>query len=200
MAALPGGVSAAETAAASDQVVLAAPVLPGPAAGTGSEGDAERRQAREDAGVTAILHESVPVRYWDHDLGPAELRLFALALGAPSAGTPVRGGAGSPGDDAAAPRDLTPAPGRALDQQAFTVAPDGGTVVTSWRRWDSPAEIRSDLVAIDTTGGDPRTLLSARGFDFESPEVAPTAPSSPASGPPITPPKPRATSPSSSPS
>ena len=53
------------------------------------------------------------------------------------------------------------------------MAPDGGTVVTSWRRWDSPAEIRSDLVAIDATGGDPRTLLSARGFDFESPEVAP---------------------------
>ena len=140
VAALPGGVSAAETAAASDQVVLAAPVLPGPAAGAGSEGDAERRQAREDAGVTAILHESVPVRYWDHDLGPAELRLFALALGAPSAVRDrVRGRRGGlPGDEAAAPRDLTPAPGRALDQQAFTVAPDGGTVVTSWRALGLP--------------------------------------------------------------
>ena len=41
--------------------------------------DARLRQAREDAGVTAILHESVPVRYWDHDLGPAQLRLFAVA-------------------------------------------------------------------------------------------------------------------------
>ncbi len=160
VAALPGGVSAAETATASDQVVLAAPVLPGPAAGAGSEGDAERRQAREDAGVTAILHESVPVRYWDHDLGPAELRLFALAPGGAA-------------DEAAAPHDLTPVPGRALDQQAFTVTPDGGTVVTSWRRWDSPAEIRSELVAIDADGRDPRPLLSAEGFDFESPEVAP---------------------------
>jgi dipeptidyl aminopeptidase/acylaminoacyl peptidase len=163
VAALPGGVSAAETATASDQVVLTAPVLPGPDSGAGSEGDAERRQAREDAGVTAILHESVPVRYWDHDLGPAELRLFAVSPGV----------AGSPGDEAATPRDLTPAPGRALDQQTFTVAPDGRTVVTSWRRWDSPAEIRSDLVAIDAAGGDPRTLLSAEGFDFEGPEVAP---------------------------
>ena len=81
VAALPGGVSAAETATASDQVVLTAPVLPGPDSGAGPEGDAERRQAREDAGVTAILHESVPVRYWDHDLGPAELRLFARVRG-----------------------------------------------------------------------------------------------------------------------
>ncbi len=152
LAALPGGVSAAETASHHDQVVLAAPVLPG--AGTGTSDDAELRQAREDAGVTAILHESVPVRYWDHDLGPDQLRLFAVE---------------APG----ALRDLTQAPGRALDQQAFGLAPDGRTVVTSWRRWDSPAEVRAELVAIDLADGARRTLLSEPGFDFESPEVSP---------------------------
>jgi dipeptidyl aminopeptidase/acylaminoacyl peptidase len=150
VAALPGGVNAAETASHSGEVVLAAPVLPG--AGTGD--DAELRKAREDAGVTAILHESVPVRYWDHDLGPDQLRLFAV-------------------DEPGTLRGLTAAPGRALDQQAFGVAPDGRTVVTGWRRWDSPGDLRAELVAIDVAGGSRRTLLSAPGADFESPEVSP---------------------------
>ncbi|HEX4257329.1 MAG TPA: S9 family peptidase [Streptosporangiaceae bacterium] len=160
LAVLPGGVSAAETAAAADEVVLAAPVLPG--AGSGgdaslTEDDAARRKAREEAGVTAILHESVPVRYWDHDLGPAELRLFALPAG----------------DGAVPPRDLTPGPGRALDQQSFALAPDGRTVVTSWRQWDSTSDLRAVLTAIDVADGARRTLLSAPGFDFEGPEVSP---------------------------
>ncbi len=59
-------------------MVLSAPVLPGAGPGAPAGDDAARRQAREDAGVTAVLHESVPVRYWDHDLGPGQLRLFAL--------------------------------------------------------------------------------------------------------------------------
>jgi dipeptidyl aminopeptidase/acylaminoacyl peptidase len=160
LAVMPGGVSAAETASGRGEVVLAAPVLPGAgrAGDTGVAGDdAARRKAREEAGVTAILHESVPVRYWDHDLGPAELRLFALAAG----------------DQAGEPRDLTPGPGRALDQQSFGLAPDGRTVVTGWRQWDSPSDLRSVLAAIDVADGARRTLLSAPGADFEQPEVSP---------------------------
>jgi dipeptidyl aminopeptidase/acylaminoacyl peptidase len=166
VAVLPGGVSAAETASGSDEVVLAAPVLPG----AGREGDASvteddaaRRQAREDAGVTAILHESVPVRYWDHDLGPAEPRLFALSAGDAAGAAGVAGSL----------RELTPGPGRALDQQAFGLAPDGRTVVTGWRHWDSPSELRAELAAIDVADGTRRTLLSVPGFDFEGPEVSP---------------------------
>jgi dipeptidyl aminopeptidase/acylaminoacyl peptidase len=160
LAVRPGGVSAAETATEADAVVLAAPVLPG-------GDDAERRKAREEAGVTAILHESVPVRYWDHDLGPAELRLFALPSENGAAGNGAAGGRAAP------PRDLTPDPGRALDQQGFTLAPDGRTVLTSWRQWDSPSDLRSVLAAIDVASGARRTLLSAPGFDFEGPEVSP---------------------------
>src|ERR1700759_982080 len=156
LAVLPGGVSAAETAAAADEVVLAPPVLPG--AGSGGEAspgdDAARRKAREEAGVTAILHESVPVRYWDHDLGPDQLRLFAM------------------GEEEAL-RDLTPDPGRALDQQSFALAPDGRTVVTGWRRWDTPSELRAELATIDLADGTRRTLLSVPGIDFEGPEVSP---------------------------
>jgi dipeptidyl aminopeptidase/acylaminoacyl peptidase len=153
VAVLPGGVSAMETAARGDAVVLSAPVLPGAGTAT-AEDDARLRQAREDAGVTAILHESVPVRYWDHDLGPAQLRLFAV-------------------DPGTAPRDLTPDPGRALDQQAFALAPDGRTVVTGWWQREGHGGIRADLAAIDVAGGVRRILLSAPGFDFEQPEVSP---------------------------
>ena len=57
------------------------------AAGRRAE-DERLRKERKDAGVTAILHETVPVRYWDHDLGPADPRLFAVTPpGADSAET-----------------------------------------------------------------------------------------------------------------
>ena len=59
-------------------MVLAASALPGT---VGAEQDASRRAARRQAGVTAILHESGPVRHWDHDLGPDQLRLLSVAIG-----------------------------------------------------------------------------------------------------------------------
>lgn len=73
-----GGVSEiAATAAGCDTVVLAASLLP--SADT-LETEAAARTERTTKKVTAILHESYPVRYWDHDLGPAEPHLLALDL------------------------------------------------------------------------------------------------------------------------
>ena len=77
IAALPGGIAAAEVARDSGTIVLSSPVLPA-AGGNSAEDDVRLRKEREDAGVTAILHESAPVRFWDHDLGPDQLRLFAV--------------------------------------------------------------------------------------------------------------------------
>src|SRR6185437_12260991 len=62
-----GGVAGVETAAGSDAITVVSPVL---------SDDERLRKQRKDAGVTAILHETVPVRYWDYDLGPTDLRLF----------------------------------------------------------------------------------------------------------------------------
>ncbi|MDX6389487.1 MAG: hypothetical protein QOJ73_550, partial [Streptosporangiaceae bacterium] len=104
--ALSSGVTGLATASSAMRVALASPVLPG---ATGVGQDAEQRQARSDAGVTAILHEAAPVRYWDHDLGPGEPRLLLAEVG----------------DDQAEPQDLTPEPGRALDEQHFELTPDG---------------------------------------------------------------------------
>ncbi|GAA0430864.1 peptidase S9 [Acrocarpospora corrugata] len=136
LASRPGGIG--EARAGGDSIVYAAQVLPGDL-----ETEAGRRKARKDAGVTAILHDDYPVRYWDHDLGPAQTRLFRLD------GT-----------------DLTPEPGRALDQGAFDVSPDGSTVVTTWRVSTGAGNSRSELVAL---GGERRVLAADEHHDFTGP-------------------------------
>ena len=78
IAAPPGGVAGVAAARDARSAIFTSPVLPGT---SGSAQDAARRKARKDAGVTAILHEAGPVRYWDHDLGPDSLRLHAAAIG-----------------------------------------------------------------------------------------------------------------------
>ena len=162
LAVRPGGVSAAETAERDEGIVLASAVMPG--ADGPADDDAQLRQAREDAGVTAILHESVPVRYWDHDLGPAQVRLFA-------ADGPAEGQSG-PGA-AAGLRDLTPAPGRALDRQSFCVSADGRTVATGWWVAERNGGARAELAVIDVATGTRRTAASAPGTDYEDPAISP---------------------------
>ena len=131
-------------------------MLPG---ASGAAADGQQRRARADAGVTAILHESALVRYWDHDLGPDELRLLVTdPLGAEAEVTP---------------RDLTPQPGRALDEHGFELTPDGRVAVTGWSVDDGGGGLRKDIVVIDTGTGEHRTLLSAPGFDFTAPRVSP---------------------------
>jgi dipeptidyl aminopeptidase/acylaminoacyl peptidase len=55
-------------------------------------------------------------------------------------------------------RQLTPAPGHALDEASFSVTPDGSTVVTTWRV-DDVRNPRTRLVAIDARSGELRVLL-----------------------------------------
>src|SRR5690349_24188333 len=147
VAALPGGVTAAEVARDAGAIVVGAPVLPAAGNGDSAADDARLRQERKDAGITAILHESAPVRFWDHDLGPDQPRLFAVdsdqvqetEIGwaggdkepALADDTAVEGAEGAErAVNPARPRDLTPEPGRALDGQPFELTPDGTTVIT----------------------------------------------------------------------
>jgi dipeptidyl aminopeptidase/acylaminoacyl peptidase len=184
---LPGGIAGAEAASGTGIIVLASPVLRGAGTGDGTstaEDDARLRKAREEAGVTAILHESVPVRYWDHDLGPGQLRLFAADTGdiegrMTAADLGHEKAAGPGGADGAKPdglRDLTPGPagpGRALDEQPFEVTPDGTAAVTGWWLWDGAVKSRAELAVIDVATGQRQALLSAPGFDFSRPRVSP---------------------------
>ena len=187
VAALPGGITAAEVARNAGTIVAGAP---GPSRGAGNgdsaEDDARLRQERKDAGITAILHESAPVRFWDHDLGPTSpgcspstpTRCRKRRSGGP-AGTRNRRWPTTPPEGAeraahpARLRDLTPEPGRALDGEAFELTPDGASVVTGWWQWDPAGESHGELVMIDVASGKRRVLLSGPEFDFSDPRVSP---------------------------
>jgi dipeptidyl aminopeptidase/acylaminoacyl peptidase len=173
--ALSSGVTGVAPARDVMTVVLSSPVLPGV---TAVGQDAERRQARSDAGVTAILHESLPVRYWDHDLGPDELRLLLAEVGADAtwddadAASDNDAGSGG-GADEQKLRDLTPEPGRALDEQSFELSPDGRFAVTGWAIRDEVGARQHQVVVIDCASGERRTLLSAPDTDFYDPHISP---------------------------
>jgi dipeptidyl aminopeptidase/acylaminoacyl peptidase len=111
------------------------------------EDDEKRRQARKDAGVTAILHESHPVRYWDHDLGPDEPHVLF------SEPAPVGDGR------LAAVRDLTPDADGSVGE-SLAVSPDGRTVAIEWRVDDGRAAHHVSLAIIDTASGERRILPS----------------------------------------
>jgi len=156
LAAPPGGVDDVAVARDAGTVVLGVGVLP---RAKDLAEDAQRRKARKDADVNAILHEEPRVRFWDHQLGPDAKRLFAFTPPTP--------------ESAERPElvDLTGAVGPALG--SFDVSPDGRTVVASWDVELPNAEFRSDLVAIDLAGGERRTLVSEPGYEYHSPLISP---------------------------
>jgi dipeptidyl aminopeptidase/acylaminoacyl peptidase len=173
VAAPPGGVSGIATARGGRTVVFASPALPGSA---GPDDDRKRRQARKDAGVTAILHESGALRYWDHDLGPDSPRLQLAEI--PGPGTRAAAGPGgatalAQDEDLVQARDLTPDPGRALDENTCDITPDGARVVTGWSVWDQAGNKTDQVEVIDAATGERRTLLAAPGCDFADPRVSP---------------------------
>jgi dipeptidyl aminopeptidase/acylaminoacyl peptidase len=117
--------------------------------------DVERRKARKDAKVGAVLHEASPIRFWDHDLGPDVPHLLLVPSLEPR---------DSDEDDPT--RDLTPDPGRALDEQNAILTPDGRTIVTGWAEADTPGYPRARLVAIDVADGSHRVLAADPGLQF----------------------------------
>ncbi|WP_184882630.1 S9 family peptidase [Sphaerisporangium siamense] len=141
----PGGVTGVR--AGGGTVVFGADVLDGDA-----DTDGDRRRSRKEGGVSAILHEGYPIRFWDQDLGPGRTRLFAARL---------------PG--LAEPRDLTPDPGGALLEASFAVTPDGGEVVTTWRVALPAGRSRSEVVAISTATGERRVVVAGDDTDFIGP-------------------------------
>ncbi len=200
VAALPGGVAAAEAARNAGTIVVSSPVLPGAGQGQESPGqegpgqggpggravlpdggpggrppgdstadDARLRKERSEAGVTAILHESAPIRFWDHDLGPDQLRLFVV--------DPERVQEAEQADakaqEFAGLRDLTPEPGRALDEVKFELSPDGASVFTGWWQWNPAGQSHAELVTIDVATGKRRVLLSAPEYNFDNPRISP---------------------------
>ncbi|HEX2298091.1 MAG TPA: prolyl oligopeptidase family serine peptidase, partial [Pseudonocardiaceae bacterium] len=152
----PGGVRSPVVAAEAGTVLVTSMTMPGAITG---EDDEQRRAARKDKKISAVLHSGYPVRYWDHDLGPDQPRLLAA--------TPPAG------DGAVQWTDLTPAPGAALQETSADISSDGSTVVTSWQVAEPHGSSRSTLITIDLAGGEQRTLADDPDFEFEHPRISP---------------------------
>ena len=147
----PGGVAGARTAG--EHVLVVSDTLP---AATTAEEDAERRKARKDRKISAILHTGHPVRYWDHDLGPGQPRLL---LGRVS--------------DSVTWQDLTPTPGRALDNASYDVSADGSVVVTTWTVAEARGDTRTTLRALDTATGTWRVLGDGPQHEYGQVRLSP---------------------------
>lgn len=162
-----GGVSALLAAKESGALFVNASVLAG---ATDEDSDEERRKARKDNKVAAILHSGYPVRYWDADLGPVQPRIFAVEPGEErEPGKPAT-------VDAAAPlklRNLTPDAGAGLRDAESVVSPDGKTIYSSFTKPLARADSRSILVAIDVATGTRRVLLDSEGMSYFPGPVSP---------------------------
>jgi len=172
IAALPGGIAAVEAGSGTvgtSGTIVASPVLDAVRAdahAATAEADARLREERSAAGISAVLHESGLVRFWDSDLGPADTRLFAVG----DRGDGEAGRADSA--EASGVRDLTPDVSHSFIEHTFTVSPDGAWVATNWYWWQGQ-EYHSDLTLIEVATGKKRVLLSDREADFDGPVFAP---------------------------
>ncbi|HET9052007.1 MAG TPA: prolyl oligopeptidase family serine peptidase [Candidatus Dormibacteraeota bacterium] len=150
----PGGVDTVAIARDAGVVACFVPAFP-----DAPDWDADRRigEERRDQGVAALLYDSYPIRWWDHYVGPRRRR---IAIGTWAVDAP------EPRLDL---RDLTPDAGDALEECDLAIAPDGRTIVTTWRgaRW------YSHLVAIDVATGARRTLVAADGMHLSDPACSP---------------------------
>ena len=153
----PGGVGEVRVAAHAGTVVLSSMTFP-----SSDTHDAERdkRKERKDKMVAAILHGSVPVRFWDSDLGPDAPRLFCGSL--PEGER----------DPQLELTDLTPDAGRALERLGYDVSPDGSRIATTWNVPERGG-VRAGIAIIDVATGDRRVLLDDVESEYDSPRFSP---------------------------
>lgn len=160
VASRPGGVGGVQVAAETGTVLLTSSTFP---SSSDEESEAETRKRRKDGKVSAILHESSPVRFWDADLGPDHPRLFAGALPADAMV-----------DDTARLelRDLTPDAGKALVEASSAISPDGATVATGWAL-PEPGGVHSGLAVVDVASGERRVVLEDLEREYAGPVFSP---------------------------
>ncbi|MEJ5944095.1 alpha/beta fold hydrolase [Pseudokineococcus basanitobsidens] len=164
VASRPGGLQVAAVARGTGALLATSPTMPSaPQDGD----DASVRRARTEAGVTAVLHDSYPVRFWDHDLGPDRDRLLAA-----DALDDVAGTAGTP-DSRYTLRDLTGHVGPALHGAAWDLSDDGRTAVGTWTVLRAHGEQSLQLVAVDVATGHRTVLLDDPGLEHEGAVLSP---------------------------
>lgn len=148
----PAGIGTVAVARDVAVVVCLADVFPGAA---DLEADREKAKRRKEVGTQALWFDGYPVREWDHHLAPRAPRLFLVDA------------------DTGELRDLTGDVGRALDEAAPVLTPDGSTVVTSWQVDLGRGVRQRDLVTLDVASGQRRTLGSLEHARWSAPAVSP---------------------------
>ncbi|WP_347976661.1 alpha/beta fold hydrolase [Microbacterium sp. ProA8] len=197
---LAGGVEAiTATAEASDRVVISASLLPG---GDTLESEAALRAKRKEKKVSAILHDTYPVRFWDHDLGPAEPHLLSIDVDAledtiaalvdeaaadVAAAQEEAAQDAAPGADADAPASATedkPYPTTLPRPRDLTPKPGrsadhaeaaltpDGATLIASVEQREQRAGRRVIVAIDTATGERATLFDEVDVDYEMPAVS----------------------------
>jgi dipeptidyl aminopeptidase/acylaminoacyl peptidase len=163
VASRPQGIDSVAVATESGDIFFTAAVTPG---SIDAADDERRFKARKDAGVSAILHESYPIRYWDHDLGATQTHVFA---GGKLAGRPTEPGSDS--DRLDEPRDLTIDPGGRIT--GLTANATGTAIAYVVQRRSGPAAERSIVVVRHATTGDVLLTIEANDADFDQPRFSP---------------------------
>lgn len=166
-----GGVTRAHAAENAEVTLVSAPLLPG--ADT-EEQQRRLHEGRKDASVDAILHTGYPVRFWDHDLGPARPSLFALES---PASTPQNtadddGAAGTTDSPQARLRHLTAGLSSRFDGEV-QLSPDGRAALISITVPEARASQRSALALVDIATGELRIIADQPGYTFSAGPISP---------------------------
>ena len=156
---VPGGTRGVTAARGTDTVAVRVLLFPGV---DGIDGDAAKAKRRREAGVSGILYDTFPIRWWDHELGPRWCRLLRLR--------------GVSGPEPVQAEDLTPdatdelEPGAYAEEHAFSLSPDGETVVAVWSRPLGKGHRRAELAVIRDRS---RRAIAAGDLELAHPEVSP---------------------------
>ncbi len=117
--------------------------------------DEQRRLTRARRKVTAVLHDGLPIRYWDHELGVESPRLLLR----------------SPDGQL---RDLAPEASVELTEAEATISADGSRVATTWRRRRRGGRFPYGVAVIETATGQRRDLLvDDERTQYGSPVISP---------------------------
>ncbi|SDR82789.1 S9 family peptidase [Microlunatus soli] len=152
-----GGWQDIATARHVGRAVLAADSFPGAET---EQQDQDLRKLRKTKKVSALLHEGYPVRFWDHDLGGSQTRLYGADL-------TVTDDRGDLSVELEAATVLAPDSGRRLgDIEA--VADDGSFAVATWKTPRPRGRVSIGLIEIDLSTGARSTLVEQDGVEFSS--------------------------------
>ncbi|GGC72397.1 S9 family peptidase [Hoyosella rhizosphaerae] len=145
----PLGIDSVLSARRADRILLRAPSF---SAASSDEDDEKLRDLRKKNKISAILHTSYPVRFWDHDLGP-EVPGFKVG-----------------GSDGVFERSAHAA---ALREASVDLSADGAFLVTTWNEAGPLGVTRTQLMRFDTDTHERSVIARENDADFGMPRVSP---------------------------